>query len=96
MRRGLVANWLDENTAKAVAVLATATMRQLGRETPVVGALQRLLRDRTQAAFHAACATFDALDAATRERIARTAPGIARRRLKPTNLPGLLGALNRR
>jgi hypothetical protein len=92
----LVADWLDEDSARAVAVLATATMRQLGRDAPVVAGLQRLLRERSQAAYDAACVSFDTLDPVMRDRIAETAPGIARRKVKQTNLPGLLGVLNRR
>lgn len=90
-----MADWLDKEGAKAVAVLATATMRVLGREAPVVVSLQRLLHDRTRRSYDLACASFDTLDAETRRRIAQSAPGVARRRLKQTNLPGLLGVLNR-
>ncbi len=95
-----MADWLDRDGAKAVAVLATATVRQLGRDAPVVTHLQRLLRERSKAAFDVACQSFDELDAAMRERIASSAPTIARRRLKakrpPPTLTGLLGAINRR
>ena len=91
-----MADWIDEDTAKAVAVLATATIRMLGREAPVVAALQRLLQERSRAAYDAACVTFDAIDPITRGRIALTAPVIARRRPKRISLPGLLGAINRR
>ncbi|MGO8915518.1 MAG: hypothetical protein ACLQJR_06385 [Stellaceae bacterium] len=95
-----MADWLDRDGAKAVAVLATATVRQLGRDAPAVASLQRLLRERSKDAFDEACDSFDDLDAAVRKRIAASAPIIARRRLKakrpaPT-LTGLLGALNRR
>jgi hypothetical protein len=95
-----LADWLDRDGAKAVAVLATATVRQLGREAPVVARLQRLLRERSKAAFDDACQSFDQLDAGMRERIASSAPTIARRRIKakrpPPTLTGLLGAINRR
>ena len=95
-----MADWLDRDGAKAIAVLATATVRQLGRDAPVVARLQRLLRERSKDAFDEACESFDGLDAATRKRIATSAPTIARRRLKakrpPPTLTGLLGALNRR
>jgi hypothetical protein len=92
----VVADWIDEETAKAVAVLATATIRLIGREAPVVAALQRLLQERSRPAYDAACASFDALDPLMRGRIAMTAPVIARRRPKRISLPGLLGAINRR
>jgi hypothetical protein len=91
-----VADWIDEETAKAVAVLATATIRLIGREAPVVAALQRLLQERSRPAYDAACASFDTLDPIMRGRIALTAPVIARRRPKRISLPGLLGAINRR
>jgi len=95
-----LADWLDRDDAKAVAVLATATMRQLGRDAPVVASLQRLLRERSRDAYDDACETFDELDPDVRERIAQSAPIIARRRLRakrpPPTLTGLLGALNRR
>ena len=91
-----MADWIDEETAKAVAVLATATIRLIGRETPVVAALQRLLQERSRAAYDAACLSFDTLDPIMRGRIAMTAPVIARRRPKRISLPGLLGAINRR
>lgn len=95
-----MADWLDRNDAKAVAVLATATVRQLGREAPVVASLQRLLRERSKPAYDEACESFDELDAEVRERIASSAPAIARRRQRtkrpPPTLTGLLGALNRR
>ncbi len=91
-----MADWIDEETAKAVAVLATATIRLIGREAPVVAALQRLLQERSRPAYEAACGSFDALDPMTRGRIAMTAPVIARRRPKRMSLPGLLGAINRR
>ena len=45
-----MAQWLDQDGAKAVAVLATATVRQLGRTAPVVASLQRLLRERSKSA----------------------------------------------
>jgi hypothetical protein len=95
-----VADWLDENDAKAVAVLATAAMRQLGRDAPVVTSLQRLLRERSKGAYDDACGTFDELEIGVRKRIASSAPIIARRRQRakypaPT-LTGLLGVLNRR
>jgi hypothetical protein len=90
-----LADWLDEDGAKAVAVLATATVRILGRDAPVVTSLQRLLRERSERSYDLACASFDALDATTRRRIAQSAPGVARRRLKQTSLPGLLGVLSR-
>jgi hypothetical protein len=91
-----VADWIDEETAKAVAVLATATIRLIGREAPVVAALQRLLQERSRPAYDAACSSFDTLDPIMRGRIAMTAPVIARRRPKRISLPGLLGAINRR
>jgi len=91
-----VADWIDEETAKAVAVLATATIRLIGREAPVVAALQRLLQERSRPAYDAACLSFDTLDPIMRGRIAMTAPVIARRRPKRISLPGLLGAINRR
>jgi hypothetical protein len=96
-----MATWLDEKNAKAVAVLATAAVRQLGRNSPVVSRLQRLLRERTRDAYEQACVSFDMLTPDVRGRIAETAPTIARGRLRlkrspqPT-LSGLLGALNRR
>jgi len=92
----VVADWIDEETAKAVAVLATATIRLIGREAPVVAALQRLLQERSRPAYDAACLSFDTLDPIMRGRIAMTAPVIARRRPKRISLPGLLGAINRR
>ncbi|HZB93026.1 MAG TPA: hypothetical protein VE397_16385 [Stellaceae bacterium] len=92
--------WLDQDEAKAVAVLATATVRQLGRTAPVVVHLQRLLRERTKDAFEEACDSFDGLDADVRARIASSAPLIARSRLRkkrpPPTLGGLIGVLNRR
>ena len=92
--------WLDQNDAKAVAVLATATVRHLGRTAPVVASLQRLLRERSKDAYEEACDSFDGLDAETRERIASSAPVIARSRVRrkrpPPTLGGLLGAINRR
>ena len=91
-----MADWIDEETAKAVAVLATATIRLIGREAPVVAALQRLLQERSRPAYDAACLSFDTLDPIMRGRIAMTAPVIARRRPKRISLPGLLGAINRR
>jgi hypothetical protein len=95
-----VAEWLDQDDAKAVAVLATATVRHLGRTAPVVVSLQRLLRERSKDAYEKACDTFDELDPAMRERIATSAPVIARSRVRkkrpPPTLGGLLGALNRR
>lgn len=95
-----MADWLDRDDAKAVAVLATATVRQLGRDAPVVVSLQRLLRERSKPAYEKACESFDELAADVRERIASSAPAIARRRLRakrpPPTLTGLLGALNRR
>lgn len=95
-----MADWLDRDDAKAIAVLATATVRQLGREAPVVARLQRLLRERSKDAFDLACESFDELDAGVRKRIAASAPIIARRRIKakrpPPTLTGLLGAINRR
>jgi len=95
-----VAEWLDQDGAKAVAVLATATVRQLGRTAPVVASLQRLLRERSRDAFEDACDSFDELEPGVRERIASSAPVIARSRLRkkrpPPTLGGLLGALNRR
>ena len=60
-----MADWLDKEGAKAVAVLATATIRVLGREAPVVVSLQRLLHDRTRRSYDLACASFDTLDAET-------------------------------
>jgi hypothetical protein len=94
-----VAEWLDQDGAKAVAVLATATVRQLGRTAPVVARLQRLLRERSRDAYDQACDSFDGLDPKVRERIASSAPLIARNRVRtkrpaPT-LGGLLGVLNR-
>lgn len=50
-----MADWLNKDDAKAVAVLATATVRQLGRDAPVVVRLQRLLRERSKTAFEDAC-----------------------------------------
>ena len=95
-----MADWLDQEDAKAVAVLATATIRQLGRDAPVVARLQRLLRERSKDAYEDACDSFDGLDSETRERIAAAAPQIARRRIRvkrpPPTLGGLLGAINRR
>ncbi|HWI28393.1 MAG TPA: hypothetical protein VN668_15580 [Stellaceae bacterium] len=95
-----MAEWLDQDGAKAVAVLATATVRQLGRTAPVVASLQRLLRERSRDAFEDACDSFDELEPGVRERIASSAPVIARSRLRkkrpPPTLGGLLGALNRR
>jgi hypothetical protein len=95
-----LADWLDRDGAKAVAVLATATVRQCGRNAPVVASLQRLLRERSRDAYDDACVSFDELDPDVREAIADSAPMIARRRLRakrpPPTLPGLLGALNRR
>ncbi len=95
-----MADWLDKDDAKAVAVLATAAVRQLGRDAPVVASLQRLLRERSKDAYDEACDSFDELDAGVRRRIASSAPIIARRRLRakrpPPTLTGLLGALNRR
>lgn len=95
-----MADWLDRDGAKAVAVLATATVRQLGRDAPVVASLQRLLRERSRDAYDEACESFDELDAGVRERIANSAPIIARRRIRakrpPPTLTGLLGAINRR
>jgi hypothetical protein len=90
-----VATWLDEDNARAIAVLATATMRHVGRDAPVVVGLQRLLRERSKAAYEAACDSFDALDPGMRMCIAQAAPGIARRRVRHPNLRGLLGAINR-
>jgi hypothetical protein len=95
-----LAAWLDQEDAKAVAVLATATVRQLGRSAPVVASLQRLLRERSKDAYEEACDSFDELDADVRARIASSAPSIARTRLRrkrsPTTLGGILGAINRR
>lgn len=95
-----MADWLNKDDAKAVAVLATATVRQLGRSAPVVASLQRLLRERSKDAYEEACDSFDGLDADVRARIASSAPSIARTRLRrkrpPTTLGGLLGAINRR
>lgn len=95
-----MAEWLDQDGAKAVAVLATATVRQLGRTAPVVASLQRLLRERSRDAYEEACDFFDELEPSVRERIASSAPVIARGRLRkkrpPPTLGGLLGALNRR
>ena len=95
-----MAEFLNKDDAKAVAVLATATVRMLGREAPVVVSLQRLLRERSKLAWEDACNNFDALDAGVRARIATTAPAVARRRVKmakrPPTLPGLLGAINRK
>ena len=95
-----MAPWLDQVDAMAVAVRATATVRQLGRIAPVVASLQRLLRERSKDAYDEACDTFDELDAEVRQRIASSAPVIARsrpgrRRPQPT-LGGLIGVLNRR
>lgn len=99
-RRLPLSPWLDQDEAKAVAVLATATVRQLGRTAPVVVHLQRLLRERTKDAFEEACDSFDGLDADVRARIASSAPLIARSRLRkkrpPPTLGGLIGVLNRR
>jgi hypothetical protein len=95
-----VAEWLDQDGAKAVAVLATATVRQLGRAAPVVSRLQRLLRERSRDAYDDACDSFDSLEPEVRERIAESAPVIARNRARnrrpPPTLGGLLGVLNRR
>ncbi len=91
-----MAHWLDEDNAKAVAVLATTTIGLLGREAPIVARLHRLLRERSRKSYDDACDSFDALDPATRRRIARTAPAVALRRTKRPNLKGLLGAINRR
>lgn len=95
-----MADWLDREDAKAVAVLATATVRQLGRDAPVVASLQRLLRERSKPAYDQACESFDGLDLTIRETIASSAPAIARRRQwtrrPPPTLGGLLGVLNRR
>jgi len=95
-----LAEWIDQDDAKAVAVLATATVRQLGRGAPVVVSLQRLLRERSRDAFDEACESFDGLSSDVRERIAASAPVIARSRYRrkrpPPTLGGLLGALNRR
>jgi hypothetical protein len=95
-----VAEFLNKDDAKAVAVLATATVRMLGREAPVVVSLQRLLRERSKLAWENACHNFDTLDPGVRARIATTAPAVARRRVKmakrPPTLPGLLGAINRK
>ena len=94
-----MADWLDRDEAKAVAVLATATMRQLGRDAPVVASLRRLLRERSKNAYDEACGDFDSLDPGVRERIASAAPTIARRNVRtrrPPPLPALLSALNRR
>jgi hypothetical protein len=95
-----VADWLNKEDAKAVAVLATATVRQLGRDAPVVVRLQRLLRERSKTAFEDACNSFDSLDAGTRAKIATSAPAVARRRVRLTKrgptMPGILGAINRR
>ncbi len=95
-----MASWLDHEDAKAVAVLATATVRHLGRSAPVVASLQRLLRERSKDAYEEACDSFDGLDADMRARIASSAPSIARTRLRrkrtPTTFGGILGAINRR
>ena len=87
---------LDEQERKAIAVLATATLQVVGIEAPVVARLQQLLRDRSQDSYDAAVESFDDLDGETRRRIAQGAPKLARRRLKNSNLPGLLGVLGRR
>lgn len=87
---------LNEQDRKAVAVLATATMHVVGPNAPVVTRLQQLLRDRSHASYEAAAQSFDTLGAEIRERIARTAPGVARQKARASNLTGLLGALNRR
>ena len=81
--------------AKAVAVLATATVNIVGRNAPVVASLQRLLRERYRASYDAAVQAFDDLGPDVRHRIASSAPGIARRKVKAKNLPGLLRVLNR-
>ncbi len=86
---------LDEEDARAVAVLATATISVVGREAPVVARLQQLLHQRDRASYDAAAAAFDKLDPALRERIAHNAPEVARRRMRKSNLPGLLGVLHR-
>jgi len=80
---------------KAVAVLATATVNIVGRDAPIVVSLQRLLRERNRASYDAAVRAFDDLGPELRHQIARTAPGIARRKVRTKNLPGLLRALNR-
>jgi hypothetical protein len=91
-----VANRLfDAQDVKAVAVLATATVHVVGRDAPVVASLQRLLRERNRASYDAAVEAFDGLGAEVRDRIARSAPSVARRKLKTKTLPGLLRALNR-
>jgi hypothetical protein len=88
---------LDAQDVKAVAVLATAAVHVVGRDAPVVASLQRLLRERNRASYDAAVEAFDKLGAEVRDRIARSAPSVARRKAKtkPKNLPGLLRALNR-
>jgi hypothetical protein len=100
MKEKAVAEYLNKDDAKAVAVLATATVRMLGREAPVVVSLQRLLRERSTPAWDDACTRFNSLDPGVRARIGATAPAVARRRVKmgkrPPTLPGLLGAINRR
>lgn len=89
----------DAQDVKAVAVLATATVHVVGRNAPVVASLQRLLRERNRASYDAAVEAFDKLGVDVRDRIARSAPSVARRKLKlkskPNSLPGLLRALNR-
>jgi hypothetical protein len=87
---------LDEEDTRAVAVLATATMHVVGRDAPVVASLRQLLRDRSHTSYEAAARRFDGLGPDIRQRIAASAPTVARRKLKGPNLPGLLGVLNRR
>ena len=54
--------------AKAVAVLATATVNIVGRNAPVVASLQRLLRERNRASYDAAVQAFDDLGPDVRHR----------------------------
>jgi hypothetical protein len=92
-----VANWLSDKDKEAVAVLAAATQDVLGPDAPVVHSLNHLLRDRSRSAYYVAAEAFDRLEQPLRQRIADSAPGLARRRSrKNITLPGLLGALNRR
>lgn len=92
-----MANWLDDKDREAVTVLTAATQDVLGPDAPVVHSLNHLLRDRSRSAYYVAAEAFDRLELPVRQRIADSAPNLARRRpRKNITLPGLLGAFSRR
>jgi hypothetical protein len=86
---------LDAQDLQAIAVLATVTGQTVGAEAPATLRLRELMRDPTLGRYRAAEEAFDALEPELRLRIARSAPGMARRRMRHANLPGLLAALQR-